>query len=333
MRLVQLKDVDGNRRVAVVSEDGSRLVCLKGVESAYALAMEALAAGTSLEAQVQSAGFDGEEDYVRAYDEGRILPPIDHPDPAHVYVTGTGLNHLGSAMARNAMHAKEKGDGAELTDSMKMFQWGMDGGKPEPGAVGVQPEWFYKGNGECIVPPGQPLEIPAFALDGGDEAEVVGVYVIGPDGSVARVGYAVGNEFSDHVMEQQNYLYLAHSKLRNCSLGPELYVGELPEDVTGHVRVVRGGETVWSAPFRTGEANMTHTIANMEHHHFKYSMFRRPGDVHLHYFGASALSFSDGVTLRTGDVVEVTASIAHQPLKNPIRVTEGPEAPVDVRQL
>ena len=214
-----------------------------------------------------------------------------------------------------------------------MFQWGAEGGKPKPGEIGVQPEWFYKGNGECVVPPGRPLEVPAFALDGGEEAEVVGVYVVGPDGKVGRVGFAIGNEFSDHVMEKQNYLYLAHSKLRNCSLGPEILVGELPADVSGTVRIVRGGETVWSAPFRTGEANMTHTIANMEHHHFKYPMFRRPGDVHLHYFGASALSFSDGVALQTGDVVEIEASIAHRPLKNPIRVVEGPAQAVEVQAL
>jgi hypothetical protein len=29
-----------------------------------------------------------------------------------------------------------------------------------------------------------------------------------------RVGFALGNEFSDHTLEKKNYLYLAHSKGR-----------------------------------------------------------------------------------------------------------------------
>jgi len=32
------------------------------------------------------------------------LPPLDHPDPSHCHVTGTGLTHLGSAKNRDAMH-------------------------------------------------------------------------------------------------------------------------------------------------------------------------------------------------------------------------------------
>jgi hypothetical protein len=45
-------------------------------------------------------------------------------------------------MARNAMHAKPA-DAAALTDSMKMFKLGLEGGKPVPGQIGVEPEWFY----------------------------------------------------------------------------------------------------------------------------------------------------------------------------------------------
>jgi hypothetical protein len=64
--------------------------------------------------------------------------------------------------------------------------------------------------------------------------------------TVLCVGYSIGNEFSDHLLDGTNYLYLARSKLRQCSFGPELYVGELPDSVTGTVRVVRGEEIVWS---------------------------------------------------------------------------------------
>lgn len=33
------------------------------------------------------------------------------------------------------------------TDSMRMFLLGLKGGKPADGEIGVQPEWFYKGDG------------------------------------------------------------------------------------------------------------------------------------------------------------------------------------------
>jgi hypothetical protein len=258
-------------------------------------------------------------DYDRLAVGRRLLPPLDHPDPAHCFVTGTGLTHLGSAQARDSMHVKlDKQEEANLTDSMRMFRWGLEGGRPAPGQIGVQPEWFYKGSGACIVPPEQPLELPAFALDGGEEAELVGLYVIAPDGAVLRVGYALGNEFSDHVMERQNYLYLAHSKLRTCSIGPELLVGEIPPSIEGRVRVLRGDAELWSASFLTGEANMSHTIANLEHHHFKYSLFRQPGDVHVHFFGAAILSFSAKIACRPGDVFEISAPPFGRALRNPV---------------
>ena len=204
------------------------------------------------------------------------------------------------------MHKKLSADGEEtLTDSMKMFRMGLEDGKPKDGAVGVQPEWFYKGNGTMAVAPGAPLLSPAFAKDGGEEPEIAGIYVIGDDGTPFRVGFALSNEFSDHVTERVNYLYLAHSKLRNASYGPEILVGELPADIRGTSRILRDGKTLWEKPFLSGEANMSHTIANLEHHHFKYTVFRQPGDVHIHMFGTATLSFADGIKTEAGDVFEI----------------------------
>src|SRR5205809_355699 len=80
--------------------------------------------------------------------------------------------------------------------------------------AGAQPEWFYKGDGDIVVGCGGALASPSFALDGGEEPELVGLYVISPAGTPHRLGFAIGNEFSDHVTERKNYLYLAHSKLR-----------------------------------------------------------------------------------------------------------------------
>jgi hypothetical protein len=245
------------------------------------------------------------------------LPPIDHADPAHLLLTGTGLTHLGSAEGRDKMH-RAITDAAQQTDSMKMFLMGVAAGKPAAGQVGVQPEWFYKGDGSCLIAPDAPLPSPDFALDAGEEPEIAGIYLVCADGTPVRLGYALANEFSDHVTERHNYLWLAHSKLRPAALGPELLLGELPAQVHGTSRILRDGAVLWEKPFASGEANMSHSIANLEHHHFKHRLFRRPGDVHVHFFGTATLSFSDGVRTRDGDVFEISAPPFTLPVRNPI---------------
>jgi hypothetical protein len=202
---------------------------------------------------------------------------------------------------------------------MRMFLEGVEGGKPGKGQVGQQPEWFYKGDGSQLVGPGDALEMPAFAQDGGEEPELAGIYLIGPDGTPHRLGLCLANEFSDHVTERHNYLWLAHSKLRPASLGAELLLGEVPEHIAGTSKIVRGGETLWEKPFLSGEANMSHSLANLEHHHFKYALFRRPGDVHVHFFGTATLSFSDGIRTEEGDVFEIAAAPFTLPLANPLK--------------
>ena len=216
---------------------------------------------------------------------------------------------------------------------MRLFRKGLDGGKPGPGRISVQPEWFYKGNGHCIAAPEQDLPSPPFAMDAGEESELVGLYVIGQGGRVLRVGFAIGNEFSDHVMERQNYLYLAHSKLRTCSFGPELLVGDLPDDIQGQVRIVRGGAELWQDTFLTGEKNMSYTIANLEHHHFKYPAFRVPGDVHCHYFGTATLSISAGIEIQSGDRIEISAPEFGRPLRNTVLLSDEPDSLVECRPL
>ncbi len=256
-----------------------------------------------------------------------LLGPIDHPDPAHLIVSGTGLTHLGSAEGRDAMH-KAVASG-QASDSMRMFMMGLEGGKPDPGRVGAQPEWFYKGDGGILVNPGEPLHAPAFAGDGGEETEIAGVYMIDDGGAPVRLGHVLGNEFSDHVMESVNYLWLAHSKLRQAALGPELRLGELPADVHGISRIRHLGRTVWEKAFRSGESNMAHSIGNLEHHHFKYAQFRRPGDVHVHFFGAASLSYAADIEVEPGDEFEITSDAFHLPLRNRM-VREDGGAPISV---
>ena len=332
MRLVQYQDAGGARRVGLVGEDGKILQVLRETSRVYDLALEADEAGVGLNQLVEARLGDETANYDRLIAENRLLPPLDHPNPAHCTITGTGLTHLGSAQSRDSMHAQLNAED-NLTDSMRMFKLGLEGGKPAEGQIGVQPEWFYKGDGGWLVPPGRPLELPSFALDGGEEAEIVGLYLINKSGQVLRVGFALGNEYADHVLERENYLYLAHSKLRQCSIGPELLLGDLPADIRGTVRLLRDGEAIWSETFLTGEANMSHTIANMEHHHFKYAGFRRPGDVHCHFFGTSTLSFSAGMRAEPGDVFEISAPPFSRPLRNPLAVSKVENRLVKVRAL
>jgi hypothetical protein len=128
-------------------------------------------------------------------------------------------------------------------------------------------------------------------------------------------------------MERVNYLYLAHSKLRPASFGPEILVGALPDDIRGASRIRRDGAVIWEKPFLSGEANMSHTIANLEHHHFKYELFRQPGDVHIHMFGTATLSFADGIRATQGDVFEIEAPDFGLPLRNPLAVISADDAP------
>jgi hypothetical protein len=336
MRLIQLHDdAAGATRVGVVAADGRRVRVLDGVSSTYELASAAIAAGRSLEQQADAQGGTSELDYPTLLAEGRVLTPLHHPDPAHCLVTGTGLTHLGSAAARDAMHQKlqQQADAGTLSDSMRMFQWGVEGGIPQDGKPGAQPEWFFKGDGGIVVVPGAALPSPDFALDGGEEPELVGLYLIGPDGTPHRLGFAIGNEFSDHVTERQNYLYLAHSKLRACAVGPELRSGDLPRDLRGTSRILRGETVVWEKPFQTGEANMSHSLANLEYHHFKYAAHRRPGDVHLHFFGTATLSFADEVKVQVGDRFEIDLPDLGAPLVNSLGAVASGFALGDVRAL
>ena len=333
LRLVQLRDPQQGRRVAIVEEN--RLSLLRGVDSIYRLAQRTVEAGRGLEEFARGQTGMESLDYDEVHGGGsdwKLMPAYDHPEePARCLVSGTGLTHKASAANRQAMHAGTKA--AALTDSMKMYQWGLEGGRPPPGKIGVPPEWFYKGCGTILRAHGEPLDVPAFGEDGGEEAEVAGAYLIDKSGEPRRVGLVLGNEFSDHKMESKNYLCLAPSKLRSCAIGPEMIVGAEYEDARGVARILRAGKTVWSGKFATGERNMSHTVANLEHHHFKYAAHRRPGDAHVHFFGADAFSFGDGVELQDGDMMEIELAGFGRALRNPIRIAAKSEAFVKVSTI
>jgi len=298
VRLLQHQDSNGDRRLILA--DGETAVFLSAPATTRELALLAIGEGVSLTDAARARRTDQAVDLAAELAGGLLLSSIDHPDAARLLLAGTGLTHLGSAEGRDAMHKAATASGVQ-TDSMRIFLEGVEGGKPAAGEAGTQPEWFYKGDGDSLVGPEEPLSIPDFALDGSEEPELAGIYLIGEDGTVWRLGFALANEFSDHVTERHNYLWLAHSKLRQA------------------------------APFLTGEANMSHSIDNLEAHHFKYTGFRRPGDVHVHFFGTATLSFSDNIRTEPGDVFEIDAAPFALPLRNPLM--QAVPSPVAVRVL
>ena len=146
------------------------------------------------------------------------------------------------------------------------------------------------------------------------------------------MGFAIGNEWSDHVTEKKNYLWLAPSKLRSCSLGPELVVTEKFRSLRGRTRIYRGEDVIFdSGEFQTGEEHMCHSLANLEDHHFKYPQFRRPGDVHLHFFGTTTLSFGNCEPLADGDRIRIEFAGMGPPLLNSVRRVPADDTPFKVQ--
>jgi hypothetical protein len=335
LHLVQIAN-QTTRRVAFVEEPYLR--CLTGVTSVYQLAQECLRKEITIPDFIRSLPVEESllyDDVYSGRSPWKLLSPIDVSGaPSRLLVAGTGLTHLGSAKERQEMHLADLSKKAEVaTDSMRMFQWGVENGRPPQGEIGIAPEWFYKGDGSVLRAPFEPIEIPGHAEDGGEEAELAGVYIIADDGTPCRIGIAIGNEFSDHKFEKRNYLNLAGSKLRACSLGPELVVGADFTDVHGEVRLERAGQTLWQREIVSGEENMCHSLANMEHHHFKFAGHRQPGSVHVHFFGANALSFAQNIVLKDGDVMEIRFDGFGRTLSNPIREEARLLNPVGVRSL
>lgn len=321
VRLVQLVHPTLQRRVALVEEPKLRL--LDGPPRIYQLALQAITTKVPLTQLVPTLASQRLLDYDPIYagtGEWQLLPSFDHPDtPAACIVSGTGLTHKNSALGRQMMHQATADTLTHPpTDSLRMYQWGVEGGSPKPGSIGTQPEWFYKGTGYALRAHNQPLEIPSFAEDGGEEPEIAGIYIVDAAGHPWRIGLTTANEFSDHLMEKRNYLYLAPSKLRNCAIGPELVIGSGFTSIDGQVGIRRKDELVWATAIHSGEKHMAHSLENLEHHHFKYPGHRIPFQAHVHFFGADVFSFGKGFTLQPGDRMEIEWNGMGRPLCNPL---------------
>jgi hypothetical protein len=323
LRLLQFLRPDGERAVGLVDASDEVRV-LAGCASTYALAARALAERVPLARLAKKLAGAERVDYDELVERRAVLVPLDHPDPAHMLVSSSGLTHLGSERGREHLRRAVQADESTLTDSLRLFKLGLERGRPNGnGLPGVAPEWHFKGTGHSVVHPFHDFPVASFAEDASEEPELAGLYLIGADGMPRRLGFALGNELSDHVTERSNSGLVPHSKLGGSSFGPELLLDDLPASIAGVSRIVRKGRKRWEKPFLTGEDNMSHSIGNIEFHHFKYDQFLKPGDVHVHYFGTATLSFAEGIKVDASCRFEISAPPFGRPLVNGIRRVEN----------
>jgi hypothetical protein len=127
-RLIQIKK-GSVRRVGLVDEPHVRL--LDGCSSIYERAQIAIDVPKKLsEVTHQRRQSDKLDCELTGRSEWQRLPAIDPPQvSACGLISGTGLTHIGSARGRQSMHATVTED---LTDSMKMFRWGVEGRNANP---------------------------------------------------------------------------------------------------------------------------------------------------------------------------------------------------------
>ena len=162
------------------------------------------------------------------------------PIPRHLLLTGTGLTHLGSAEGRDKMHKA-----AALGREADRFDADVPDGRRGRQARGRRrsarsPNGSTRATARSWSRRGAPLISPAFAQDGGEEPEIAGDLPDRPGRhAVPPRLLRSANEFSDHVTERGNYLWLAHSKLRPAALGPELLIGDAAGDMSRARRRIR----------------------------------------------------------------------------------------------
>jgi hypothetical protein len=166
MKIVQYMDESGARRIGA-AETGPFLRVIRSFSRIYDLARTASRERQKLESLVTSSLSDERVDYDALIEDKRVLPPLDHPDEARCFVSLTGLTYVGSAKSGDEMHLASSASQESSTDSLRIFQHGVAGGKPKKREPGAQPEWAYKGDGRCVVAPEHPSSQPAFAEDGG----------------------------------------------------------------------------------------------------------------------------------------------------------------------
>jgi hypothetical protein len=298
MRLVQYRESGGHRAVAVLDRaPPAEARRVQDAENTYELALEAMETGKSLVETVRAHGTDAAIDLDQVGRDGRLLPPLEHPVPTRCWITGS-----------------------ECTPR---------GGSEDGSADAKAAAWFFRGNGATLVGSGLPLHQPEFGLGAAQRPAVVGLYVIADDGTPCRLGWALGNDFTDDRLQGLGPGHAAQARLRASAVGPELLFGDLPREVSGTARLRRGNQVVEEIPFAAGQAQLAQSVATLEANHFRYPMFRRPGDVHLHFL-VGGQPAGTGMGAEPGDVFEITTPAFWLTLANPLAAANWPAPKIRV---
>ena len=255
-RLVQLQRGNGAPRGRRRRADAS--TARRDGDSVYSLAQSAIA-GIAVARRTDR----GADDRRRRSTTTQSTRPIGVATSAadrssvrasRLLVSGTGLTHLGSAKDRQAMHGVAE---SELTDSMKMFRWGVDGGRPAPGQVGHRTRVVLQGERvRSCAPTASRSSCLPYGEDGGEEAEIAGVYII--DARRTPVAHRhvqrqriLRPSVREAELSQSGQLEASHVFARpGAGRRPDF------ESVAGKVAIERDGAIVWSKDIITGEANM-----------------------------------------------------------------------------
>ena len=284
MRLVQFRDQEGRRAVAVSHAGGHRR--LEEIETVYELVLAALESGASL--AKTAAGFQSAQviDVEAALREGRLLPPIEHPVPTRCWVTGS------------------------------------EGARSPSGGGESPPSWFFRGSGSTLVAAEKPLAMPGFAPGGAPEAQVAGLFVIADDGVPCQVGWCLAHPVVDQALARSGGA--GHARLRATAIGPELLLGELPAALPAKAAVVRAGKVLAETWLDLGRAGMARSHADLIRDHFRYGMHRRPGDVHIHCFGSGSGHAAAAPGNDPEQLFELTCAAFGLPLRNPVVTLDAP---------
>ncbi|HEY8506206.1 MAG TPA: fumarylacetoacetate hydrolase family protein [Gemmataceae bacterium] len=164
-----------------------------------------------------------------AYDEGRLLAPVDRQE-----VWAAGVTYRRSKVARE----EESAGAAQFYD--KVY-------------TAARPELFLKATPERVVGPGGPVRVRRDSSWSVPEPELA--LVISPDLRV--VGYTIGNDLSARDIEGENPLYLPQAKIYDgsCSVGPVVTLAAAfppldQVDIT--LTIHRGGEKIFE-----GDTNLS----------------------------------------------------------------------------
>lgn len=327
MRLVQwMEPATGKRHAGILrEEDGEEMAvslthvypklrttldilqwARRGIKNEKRLARATRRAWNTL----RSAPFGGKRPY--------LLPAIDiAANPYAFTLWGAGVTHLRSAQAREEESKAARGRPASFYDLI--YQEGVRGGKPKKGR-GTKPEIFYKADGYYTVGPNQAVRIASTSKRCVPEPEVVSYYWA--DRGWKRIGYTLGNDFSDQGWESENPLYLPHAKVQLglAAVGPVFVTVDDPlfdpREVAIRCRVFRGKSVLLdSGSLRTGETHMAHSIHNLELHLFDNRPLR-PCEIRGLYWGTPAVF---KIPLKAGDRIEISASSGLGTLENPVR--------------